>query len=150
MHPVFMYIVWTAIAIAAVAGALFLIRVLIQLRPLIDRLEGTAQFLETSRPKFDRILDSLELELVELRGISGKASRIAGNAESVSTDLRVAVQPIITEVRDLAQTVRHVRAAAVAVQAGLRAWWDRRLVDGEEPLAAIGHDEREVRETCHE
>jgi uncharacterized protein YoxC len=141
MNPVFLYVVWSAIAIAVVASAVLLIRVLVRLRPLIDRLDGTAQFLETSRPKVERILDSLEAELVELRGISEKANRIVGSAESVTTDLRDAVRPLITEVSDLGQSVRHVRAAAVAVRAGLTAWRDRRHANGEEPPAELDNDE---------
>ena len=137
MSPAFMYVVWTAIAAAVIVLTVVLIRVLIRFQALIDRLEGTARFLETSRPKIDRILDDLEAELVELRGISEKANRIVGSAESVTTDLRVAVQPILNEVSDLARSVRHVRAAAVAVRAGLGAWWGHRHADGEEAPAEI-------------
>ena len=141
MNPTFMYVVGTAIAIAVVVSALYLIRVLMPLRRLIQRLEGTAEFLEASRPKLDRILTELEAELVELRDISAKANRIAGSAESVAADLRDAVRPIITEVADLAQGVRHLRAAAVAVGAGLSAWRELRRGEGEEPAAALEPDE---------
>ena len=141
MNPAFMYVVWTAIAIAAVVLVVVLILLLIRLRPLVDHLDGTAQFLETNQPKIDRILDNLEAELVELRGISRKANRIVGGAESVATDLRVAVQPIITEVSDLARSVRHVRATAVAVRAGLSSWWDHRHANGQEPSPEFEHDE---------
>ena len=133
MNPAFVYVVGTAIAIAVVVSAVYLIRVLMPLRRLVQRLEVTAQFLDASRPKLDRILTELEAELVELRGISAKANRIAGSAESVATDLRHAVQPIITEVADLAQGVRHLRAAAVAVGAGLSAWRNLRGEAGTEP-----------------
>lgn len=141
MNPVFMYVVWTVIAAAVVATAVSLIRVLIRLRPLIDRLESTVQFLETNRPKFERILDDVEVELVALRGISEKANRIVGSAESVTTGLRVAVQPIITEVSDLGQLVRHARAGVVAFLAGLTALREHRRGNGGERAAAIEHDD---------
>jgi uncharacterized protein YoxC len=142
MNPAFMYVVWTAIAVAATVSAVFLICVLVRLRPLIERLEGTAQFLEASRPKIDRILDGVEVELVELHNISEKANRIVGSAEIVTAGLRVAVQPIIGEISDLGQSIRHVRAAAVAARAGLSAWWGHRHVLEDKPLAEINHNER--------
>jgi len=141
MNPAFMYVVWIVIAVAVVASAVFLIRVMVQLRPLIVRLNSSAQFLETSRPKIDRILDGLEVELAEIRGISEKANRIVGSAERVTTGLRDAVQPFITEASNIARSARHVRAAAMAVRAGLTAWWGHRSRDGEEPPVEIEHYE---------
>jgi uncharacterized protein YoxC len=137
MNPIFMYIVGTAIGLAVVVAAVSLIRVLGPLRRLIERLEVTAQFLETSQPKIDRILTELEAELVELRGITVKVNSIAGSAQGVATDVRHAVQPIITQVSDLAQGVRHLRAAAVAVGAGFSAWRNLRSGEGEEPIAEL-------------
>jgi uncharacterized protein YoxC len=136
MNPVFGYVLGTAVGLAVVACAIVLIRVLHRLQALIARLEGTARWLETSQPKIDRILDGLDAELVELRGVTEKANRIAGSAESVATGVKVAVQPFIGEVAELGQSLRQVRAAAVAVHAGISAWRERRRSTDEEPAAA--------------
>ena len=114
MSPAFQYVVLSVITLAAVIVAISVMIVFARFRALIDRLDGTAQHLEANRPKIDRILDNLEAELVELRSVSEKVNHIAGDAERVTTDVRRAVQPIVDEVADLAGTVRHVRAAAVA------------------------------------
>ncbi|MBK6900856.1 MAG: hypothetical protein IPH09_16925 [bacterium] len=141
MNHTFLYILATAATVAVVAAAAFLIRALIRLQPLIERLDGTAQFLETSRPKIDRILDGLETELVELRGISEKLNRIAGHAESVTTGLKVAVQPLITEVSDFTRLIGQARAVAIAVKTGLLAWRDRGRHEDADPESEIEYDE---------
>lgn len=141
MNPIFMYVVGTVIGLAVVVSAVCLIRILGPLRRLIVRLEVIAQFLEASRPKLDRIMTELEAELVELRGISVKVNSIAGSAQGVATDLRHAVQPIITEVSDLAQGVRHLRAAAVAVGAGLSTWRNLRGGESREPATGLELDD---------
>ena len=129
MNPTFLYVVWSVITITTVTFAAFLIHAMIRFRPIVGRLESAASFLEANGPRIDQIVDDVGAEVVELRRISEKANRIVGHAESVTQGLRVAVQPLITEVSDLGQSVRHVRAAAVAVQAGLSAWWVHRRVD---------------------
>ncbi|MDO9170490.1 MAG: hypothetical protein Q7W29_01500 [bacterium] len=141
MNPTFMYLAVSIVVVAVVASAAYLIRALVRLRPIIERLDDTSRFLETSRPKLDRIMDGLEVELVELHGISAKMNRIAGHAESVTTGLKIAVQPIITEVSDLGQLLRHARATAVAVRTGLLAWRDRGRERDEEPSNGIEYDE---------
>jgi uncharacterized protein YoxC len=141
MNPTFLYVVWSAITIATVTCAAFLIHALIRFRPIVDRLENAAAFLEANRPRIDQIVDDVGAEIVELRRMSEKANRIVGSAESVTRGLQVAVQPIITEVSDLGQSVRHVRAAAVAVQAGLSAWWDHRRVNVTVPSEGNGHNQ---------
>lgn len=137
MNPAFLYVVLGAVALAVVVAAIYLVLVLARLRALIDRLDGTAQYLEASRPKIDRILDNLESELVELRGVSRKINHIAGDAEHLSTGVRLAVQPIVAEVADLASTVRYVRAATVALRTGLSAWRGRNRSDGDEAALEI-------------
>jgi len=137
MNSAFVYVALGATALAAVVAAIYLVLVLARLRVLIDRLDGTAQYLEASRPKIDRILDNLESELVELRGVSRKLNHIAGDAEHLSTGVRLAVQPIVAEVADLASTVRYVRAATVALRTGLSAWRGRNRSDGDEAALEI-------------
>ena len=132
MSPYFLYVLFSAVALAVVVAVIYLVVVLGRLRALIDRLDGTAQYLEASRPKIDRILDDLEGELVGLRGLGVKLNHIAGDAERVSTDMRHALQPIVVEVSDLANTVRRLRAAAVAFRTGLSVWREHRRSDGEE------------------
>ena len=141
MNPTFMYVVGSAMAIAALASAAFLIHTLVQLRPLIARLEGTARFLNTNEPRVNRILDDTGAALTELRQISEKANRIAGDAQLVTRGLRAAVRPIITDMSDLGQSIRHVRAAAVAVHAGMSAWRDSRRVTGPVLVSSDGHNQ---------
>ncbi len=141
MNPTFMYIAGSAIAVAVAVSAVLQIWTLIRLRPILVRLDDTARFLEASRPKIDRILDDAEAELVQLRGVSAKLNRIAGHAESVTTGLRVAVQPFVTEVSDLGQLVRHARATAVAVKTGLLAWRGHRRPTVGAPDSGIEYDE---------
>lgn len=141
MNPIFVYAVWSIIAIASLTSTVFLILAMNRIRSLMTRLEDTAQFLKKSEPKISGILDGVDAGLVELRLLSEKANRIAGSAESVTSDLRIAVRPIIAEVSDLGQSVRHVRAAAVAVQAGLSAWWDHRRVPNTVNVPGNGHSE---------
>jgi uncharacterized protein YoxC len=132
MSPAFQYIVLGVIALAAVVVTVYVVVVSTRLRTLIDRLDGTARYLEASRPKIDRILDNVESELVELRGVSRKLNHIAGDAEHLSTGVRLAVQPIVAEVADLSSTIRYVRAAAVALRTGLSAWRGRNRPNGDE------------------
>ncbi|MBA4378220.1 MAG: hypothetical protein C0395_06115 [Gemmatimonas sp.] len=141
MNPTFTYLAVSVAVAAVVASAAYLIRTLVRLGPIIERIDDTTRFLETSRPKLDRIMDSLEVELVELHGISAKMNRIAGHAESMTTGLKFAVQPIITEVSDLGQLLRHARAIAVAVKTGLLAWRDHGRSHGGEPPTGIEYDE---------
>lgn len=141
MNPTFAYAVGTTVALALLVMLVYQIRTLIRIQDFITRMDGTARFLESSRPQIGRILNDLEAQLSELRGITEKANRIAGSAESVTSDLHVAVQPIIAQVSDLAQTARHVRAAAVAVRAGVGAFRDHRGREGEDRGVAIEHDD---------
>jgi hypothetical protein len=141
MNPTFMYVVWSAITIATVTCAAFLIHALIRFRPIVARMEVAATFLEANGPRINQIVDDVGAEVIELRRISEKANRIVGNAESVTRGLRVAVKPIITEVSDLGQSVRYVRAAAVAVHAGLGAWRDHRRVNDAAPLGSNGQNQ---------
>jgi hypothetical protein len=141
MHPGFLYVIWTAVGAAVVIGTVFLIRVLLQLQQLIRRIERGAEYFEARQPQIDRLLDSVEAELGELRGVTEKANRIAGSAAGVATGIKFAVQPFIGEVADVGQSLRHLRAAVVAVQAGISAWRKRRHSHTEEPATGLEPDD---------
>ena len=119
MNQIFMYCVWSSVAVAALMSSFFLFRLMTGLSPLIARVEAAARWLEAERPRYDRILQDLEKQMGEMRGISASAHGIAGNAQSISEDLRSAAQPIIAEVRDLAVATRQVHAVVAAVRTGL-------------------------------
>jgi len=119
MNPIFMYTVWSTIAVAAVVSTIIILRLLIGLGPLLARLETIAQWLEAGRPRYAQILDDLAAQLGELRGISASAHRIVSKAEGVAGGLQVAAQPIIDEVHDISQAVRRVHATVAAVRTGL-------------------------------
>lgn len=119
MNPIFMYTVWSLIAVAALMSTILMFRLLISLGPLLVRLTAVTQWLEASRPRYTQILDELTVQLGELRGISESARRMVNKAESVAGGLHVAAQPIIDEVHHFSQVVRRVHATAVAVRTGL-------------------------------
>lgn len=119
MNPIFMYAVYSTIAVAAVMSSLFLLRLVLGLGPLIARLEAIVKWLEEGRPRYVQILVDLEAQLGELRGISESARRMMGTAEGLTDGLRSAAQPIIDDVKEFSRATRHARAALLAVRAGL-------------------------------
>lgn len=133
MNPIFMYVVWSTIAVAAVMSTLFLFRLLVGLGPLLQRLEAIAQWLEAGRPRYARILDELEAQLGELRGISESVHRMTGTAEKFTEALRAAAQPLIAEVQDLSLAARHAHAALAAVRTGLSTFFLHRRAALREP-----------------
>lgn len=139
MNPIFMYVVWSTIAVAAVLSALFLLRLLIGLGPLIQRLEAIAQWLEAGRPRYVQILEDLEAQVGELRGISESIHRMVGSVEKFTDGLRTAAQPIVQEVQDLSQAARRAHAALAAVRAGLATFFlhRRAAVRAPEPSLEI-------------
>lgn len=145
MNPAFLTVLWSLIGAAVVVATVFLIRVLLQLQGLIRRIERSAEYLETRQPQIDRLLNGLEAELGELRGVTEKANRIAGTVDGVTSELRAAVQPAISQVGDLAQGLRTLRAAAAGVKTGIAAW--RSLRQGERaetaPAPALIDDSEE-------
>lgn len=133
MNPIFMYVVLSTIAVAAVMSALFLFRLLVGLRPLIQRLVAIAEWLEAGRPRYLLILEDLEAQLGELRGISESVHRMTGTAEKFTDALRTAAQPIVAEVQDLSRAAHHVHAALAAVRCGLSTFFLHRRVAIREP-----------------
>jgi ABC-type transporter Mla subunit MlaD len=122
MNPVFMYIVWSTIAVAAVMSSLFLLRLLIGLGPLIQRLEAVAQWLEAGRPRYVQILEDLEAQVSELRGISESVHHMARTAEDFTDTMRTAAQPIVDEVQDLSRIARRAHVVLAAARSGLAAF----------------------------
>lgn len=134
MNPVLATVLGSLVGAAVVVATVFLVRVLLQLQALIQRLERSAEYLETRQPQLDRLLSGFEAELGELRGVTEKANRIAGTVDGVTSELRAAVQPAISQVGDLAQGLKTLRAAAVGLKTGIAAW--RNLRQGERLDAA--------------
>jgi ABC-type transporter Mla subunit MlaD len=123
MNPIFMYVVWSTIAVAAVMSSLFLFRLLIGLGPLIQRLEAIAQWLEAGRPRYVQILEDLEAQIGELRGISESVHHMARKAEDFTDTMRTAAQPIVDEVQDLSRIARQAHAVLAATRSGLAAFF---------------------------
>lgn len=134
MNPVLATVLGSLVGAAVIVATVFLVRVLLQLQALIRRLERSAEYLEARQPQLDRLLSGFEAELGELRGVTEKANRIAGTVDGVTAELRAAVQPAISQVGDLAQGLRTLRAAAAGVKTGIAAW--RSLRQGERAEAA--------------
>ncbi|MBK7671278.1 MAG: hypothetical protein IPJ24_07780 [bacterium] len=133
MNPIFMYVVWSTIAIAAVMSSLFLLRLLVGLGPLIARLEAIAQWLEAGRPRYAQILEDLEAQIGELRGISESARRMTGTAEDFTDELRAASQPVIDGVRQLSQATLRARAVLAAARVGMAVFLHNRRDAYREP-----------------
>lgn len=119
MEPIFMYVVWSTIAIAALLFSLLMLRLLMGLDPLVARMKAIVQWAEAGRPRYARILEDLEAQIGELRGISESAHRMTGTAEHFTDELRSASQPVIDGVRQLSQATLHARAALSAVRVGM-------------------------------
>ncbi|MBK7769921.1 MAG: hypothetical protein IPI48_05140 [bacterium] len=119
MNPIFMYVVWSTIALAALLFSLLMLRLLMGLGPLIARLEAIAQWLEAGRPPYAQILEDLEAQIGELRGISESARRMTGTAENFTDELRAASQPVIDGVRQLSQATLRARAVLTAARVGM-------------------------------
>lgn len=47
MHPVFMYVVWSTVALAALMSTIFLLRLLLSIGPFIHRLQAVLDTLES-------------------------------------------------------------------------------------------------------
>lgn len=139
MNPTFMYVVWSIIGVAALLSAIFMLRLIIGLGPLLGRIEAITQWLEASRPRYTQILDDLAAQLGELRGISESARRVANRAETVAGGLQVAAQPIIDEVHNLSQVVRRVHATLAAVRIGLATLFFHRVSAARGTHSALNH-----------
>lgn len=137
MNPIFMYIVWSTIAVAAVISTLFLLRLLVGLGPLIQRLETIAEWLEAGRPRYVQILEDLTAQLGELRGISESVHHMTRSADEFSDSLRTAAQPIVDEVQSLSQIVRNAHAGVAAARSGLAAYFLHRRDAVRAPAASV-------------
>ena len=133
MNPIFMYVVWSTIAVAAALSALFLLRLMFGLGPLIQRLEVIADWLEAGRPQYVKILEDLEAQIGELRGISESVHRVVKTAENFTDGVRSAAQPIVREVQDFSRTARHAHAVLAAVRTGLDTFFIHRRDAASEP-----------------
>jgi hypothetical protein len=52
VDPIFMYVVWSMIAIAALLFSLLMLRLLMGLGPLVARMKAIVQWLEAARPRY--------------------------------------------------------------------------------------------------
>jgi len=133
MNPVLATVLASLVGAAVVVAAALLVRVLLQLQALIRRLERSAEYIEARQPQVDRLLDGLEAELAELRGVTEKANRIASTVDGVTGELGAALQPAVRQVGNLAQGLRALRAAS-----------DKALGQGKDALAKAAAEARDA------
>jgi uncharacterized protein YoxC len=108
------------IAVAVIVMAIYLTRLAMQARQVLERVEENLRHLEDARPKLDRILDGLDHELGQIRSVTAKVDGIAGDAEDVSGEMRNAVMPLLVQVSSLTNSLRHVNAAVTGARVGMR------------------------------
>lgn len=137
MNPIFMYVVWSAVGVAAVMLTIFLLGLLLSLRPLIQRLAAIAEWVEASRPRYVHMLEDLEALHGELRGISESAHRMVSTVEDFGDDVSSAAQPLVEEVQKLSRTARHAHAAIAAVRIGLDTFFVHRRATLSEPEPSV-------------
>ncbi|MBM4116396.1 hypothetical protein FJ251_01455 [bacterium] len=133
MNPVLATVLGSLAGAAVLVAAALLVRVLLQLQALIRRLERSAEYIEARQPQVDRLLDGLEAELAELRGVTEKANRIASTVDGVTGELGAALQPAVRQVGNLAQGLRALRAAS-----------DKALGQGKDALAKAAAEARDA------
>ena len=133
VDPIFMYVVWSTIAIAALLFSLLMLRLLMGLGPLVARMKAIVQWLEAARPRYAQILEDLEAQIGELRGISESARRMTGTAENFTDELRAASQPVIDGVRQLSQATLQARAVLTAARVGIAVFLHNRRDAYREP-----------------
>jgi uncharacterized protein YoxC len=109
------------IAVAVIIMAVYLTRLAMQARQVLERVDKNLEHLETTRPKVDRVLDNLNAEFEQVRSVTARVDGIAGDAEEVSGEIRDAVMPLLLQVSSLTGSLRHVNAAVTGARVGMRA-----------------------------
>ena len=108
------------VAVAVIIMAIYLTRLAMQFRQVLERVEKNLEHFETTRPKVDRILDNFDAELEQIRTVTARVDGIAGDAEDVSGEMRNAIMPLLLQVSSLTSSLRHVNAAVTGARVGMR------------------------------
>ena len=134
--------------IAAIAGVVliaYVIRVITQVSRTAHEVEKLVRHLNYMRPQFERVLDSAEKELVEIRELTKKADGIAGDVGSLTHQAARLAVPALTSLTSLAGPLSFATAALSGAQLGLKVLRGRNQRKKEEEKNE-SHEERESHE----
>lgn len=107
-------------AIAGVVLIAYVIRVITQMSRTAHEVEELVRHLNYMRPQFERVLDSAEKELVEMRELTKKADGIAGDVGSLTHQATRLALPALTRLTSLAGPLSFATAALSGARLGLK------------------------------
>ena len=131
-------------AIAGVVLIAYVIRVITQVSRTAHEVEELVRHLNYMRPQFERVLDSAEKELVEMRELTKKADGIAGDVGSLTHQATRLALPALTSLTSLAGPLSFATAALSGARLGLKVLRGRNQRNKEEENES--YEERESHE----
>jgi len=108
------------IAIAVVVLVVYLIRLAGQASRTTAEVEELVRHLNYMRPQFERVLESTEKELAEVRELTKKANGIAGDVGSLTHQASRVALPALTNLGSLAGPLSYASAALTGAKIGLK------------------------------
>lgn len=133
-------------AIAGVVLIAYVIRVITQMSRTAHEVEELVRHLNYMRPQFERVLDSAEKELVEMRELTKKADGIAGDVGSLTHQATRLALPALTSLTSLAGPLSFATAALSGARLGLKVLRGRNQRKEEEEEENESNEERESHE----
>lgn len=133
-------------AIAGVVLIAYVIRVITQVSRTAHEVEELVRHLNYMRPQFERVLDSAEKELVDIRELTKKADGIAGDVGSITHQATRLALPALTSLTSLAGPLSFATAALSGARLGLKVLRGRNQRNKEEEEENESSEERESHE----
>jgi uncharacterized protein YoxC len=106
------------LAIAAIVLVIVLARTAQKVGRSIERSEETTQRLNSLQPQVSSVLEKIDGELADLKGVTEKTRRVAANVADVTDESRRVAMGLIHDLEEL-QIPERYRAAVVGARAGL-------------------------------
>ena len=107
-------------AIAVIVLIAYIIRVITQVSRTAKEVEDLVRHLNYMRPQFERVLESAEKELIEVRELTKKADGIAGDVGSLTHQATRLALPALTSLTSLAGPLSFATAALSGARLGLK------------------------------
>lgn len=108
------------IAIATVAGAIAVIRIAGQVMRTAAEVERVARHLNYLEPRFERLLEEAESELVQARELTGKINSIAVDFEMVAEQTRKTLMPALHGISAITGPLQYIGAAVTGAKIGMK------------------------------
>jgi ABC-type transporter Mla subunit MlaD len=119
-------LLFTVITISVVCVSIAVVIGMLRLRLVLQRVDRVMQEAETLAPSLDRLLQESEKTLRATRQLSERATDIAEDVETLTTETRRAAAPLIRELGHHADNaiipLRQLSALIVGAKAGLAAF----------------------------